>query len=134
MDPQTPAVAVLPRNELYSKNMWAIGEIRARRGPVYLVRHPGPLQIAANRLMEVPLSKRELDPVPLNNPLQRLAYRVGRARGIEIDQPRNLGKSVSVEQENPCARGAGQRYNHERVALTRTSRHRRQDASERVLT
>jgi glucosamine--fructose-6-phosphate aminotransferase (isomerizing) len=47
--------------------------------------------------MAVPGSEPELDPILLNIPLQLLAYRVALARGTEIDQPRNLAKSVTVE-------------------------------------
>jgi len=97
IDPQTPTVVVLPRDELFAKNLSTIEEIRARRGPVYVVTQPGPLQIATDGVLEVPASEPELDPILLNIPLQLLAYRVALARGTEIDQPRNLAKSVTVE-------------------------------------
>jgi len=97
IDPQTPTVVVLPRDELYEKNLSTIEEIRARRGPVYLVTHPGEVPAAVAGVLEVPASEPELDPILLNIPLQLLAYRVALARGTEIDQPRNLAKSVTVE-------------------------------------
>ncbi len=97
IDPQTPTVVVLPRDELFAKNVSTIEEIRARRGPIYLVTQPGPLAVAVDGLLEVPSSEPELDPILLNIPLQLLAYRVALARGTEIDQPRNLAKSVTVE-------------------------------------
>jgi glutamine---fructose-6-phosphate transaminase (isomerizing) len=97
IDPQTPTIVVLPRDELYAKNISTIEEIRARRGPIYVVTHPGPLPVAVDGLLEVPRSEPELDPILLTIPLQLLAYRVALARGTEIDQPRNLAKSVTVE-------------------------------------
>lgn len=97
IDPETPTVVVLPRDELFAKNVSTIEEIRARRGPVYVVTQPGPLPVAVDGVLEVPPSEPELDPILLNIPLQLLAYRVALARGTEIDQPRNLAKSVTVE-------------------------------------
>ncbi len=97
IDPQTPAIVVLPRDELFEKNVSTIEEIRARRGPIYVVTQPGPLPVPVEGLLEVPASEPELDPILLNVPLQLLAYRVALARGTEVDQPRNLAKSVTVE-------------------------------------
>ena len=70
----------------------------ARGGPVLVVTHPG--EAAARRStasFEVPKSEPELDPLLLNIPLQLLAYHVALAAGRDIDQPRNLAKSVTVE-------------------------------------
>ena len=97
IDPDSPTVVILPRDELLTKNLSTIEEIRARRGPVYLVTQPGPREVAAQGVLEVPASEPELDPILLNIPLQLLAYRVALARGTDIDQPRNLAKSVTVE-------------------------------------
>ncbi len=97
IDPQTPTVVVLPRDELFAKNLTTIEEIRARRGPLFVVTQPGPGPLAAEGVIEVPGSEPELDPILLGIPLQLLAYRVALARGTEIDQPRNLAKSVTVE-------------------------------------
>jgi glutamine---fructose-6-phosphate transaminase (isomerizing) len=97
IDPQTPTVVVLPRDELFAKNLSTIEEIRARRGPIYVVTQPGALEIATDGVLEVPSCEPELAPIVLNIPLQLLAYRVALARGTEIDQPRNLAKSVTVE-------------------------------------
>ena len=97
IDRQTPTVFVLPRDELFAKNVSTMEEVRARHGPVYVVTQPGPLPIAADHVLEVPSSEPELDPILLSIPLQLLAYRTALARGTEIDQPRNLAKSVTVE-------------------------------------
>jgi glucosamine--fructose-6-phosphate aminotransferase (isomerizing) len=96
--PETPTVVLIPRDELYAKNLSTIEEIRARRGPVYVVTQPGePLPMPVDGLIEVPKSDPELDPLLLNVPLQLLAYHVALANDRNIDQPRNLAKSVTVE-------------------------------------
>jgi glucosamine--fructose-6-phosphate aminotransferase (isomerizing) len=95
--PETPTVVVLPRDALFAKNVSTIEEIRARRGPVFVVTHPGELPVAAAGVFCVPQSQPELDPILLNIPLQLLAYHVALAKGADIDQPRNLAKSVTVE-------------------------------------
>lgn len=62
------------------------------------VTQPGPpLPIAVAGVIEVPKSEPELDALLMNVPLQLLAYHVALAKGCEIDQPRNLAKSVTVE-------------------------------------
>jgi len=95
--PETPTVVVLPRDELFAKNVSTLEEIRARRGPVYCITQPGPIPVPVNGAIEVPVSEPELDPILLNIPLQLLAYHIALARGTDIDQPRNLAKSVTVE-------------------------------------
>jgi glucosamine--fructose-6-phosphate aminotransferase (isomerizing) len=98
IDSATPTVVVLPRDELYAKNVSTIEEIRARGGPTYVVTQPGaPLPVAVEGVIEVPQSEPELDALLLNVPLQLLAYHVAVAMGRDIDQPRNLAKSVTVE-------------------------------------
>jgi glutamine---fructose-6-phosphate transaminase (isomerizing) len=97
IDPRTPSIVVLPRDELFAKNLSTIEEIRARRGPVHVLTQPGARTPAVDGRIEVPASAPELDPVLLSVPLQLLAYRVAQACGTEIDQPRNLAKSVTVE-------------------------------------
>ncbi|HET9447731.1 MAG TPA: glutamine--fructose-6-phosphate transaminase (isomerizing) [Steroidobacteraceae bacterium] len=96
--PQTPTVVVMPRDDLFTKNVSTIEEIRARSGPVYVVTQPGEaLPVAARGIIEVPKSEPELDALLLNIPLQLLAYHVALAKDRNIDQPRNLAKSVTVE-------------------------------------
>jgi glucosamine--fructose-6-phosphate aminotransferase (isomerizing) len=98
ISPETPTVVILPRDELLAKNVSTIEEIRARGGPTYVVTHAGPpLPVAVDGAIEVPKSEPELDPILLNVPLQLLAYHVALAKGRDIDQPRNLAKSVTVE-------------------------------------
>jgi glucosamine--fructose-6-phosphate aminotransferase (isomerizing) len=95
--PETPTIIVIPRDDLFRKNVSTIEEIRARRGPVIAITHPGELSVAVDAAFEVPATEPELDPVLLNIPLQLLAYHVGLRKGCDIDQPRNLAKSVTVE-------------------------------------
>jgi glucosamine--fructose-6-phosphate aminotransferase (isomerizing) len=95
--PETPTVVVLPRDELFAKNVSTLEEIRARRGPTYVVTHAGALAVPVEGAIVVPRSEPELDPILLNIPLQLLAYHVALAKGTDIDQPRNLAKSVTVE-------------------------------------
>jgi len=95
--PETPTIVVLPRDDLFAKNISTIEEIRARRGPVFAITHPGELPVVVDGVFRVPLSQPELDPILFNVPLQLLAYHVALAKGANIDQPRNLAKSVTVE-------------------------------------
>jgi len=97
IEPGTPTVIVLPRDDLYAKNLSTIEEIKARGGPVIAVTHPGEQAAAVDAAFEVPALEPELDPLLLNIPLQLLAYHVALQRGTDIDQPRNLAKSVTVE-------------------------------------
>jgi glucosamine--fructose-6-phosphate aminotransferase (isomerizing) len=93
----TPTLIVLPKDDLLGKNISTIEEIRARSGPVYAVTQAGVTAPHLAAAIEVPKSEPELDPILLNIPLQLLAYHVALARGRDIDQPRNLAKSVTVE-------------------------------------
>ncbi|MGH8178318.1 MAG: SIS domain-containing protein, partial [Steroidobacter sp.] len=98
ISPETPTIVIAPRDDLFSKNMSTIEEIRARRGPVYVLTHAGdPLPMPVDGVMETPKSEPELDPILLNIPLQLLAYHVALIKDRNIDQPRNLAKSVTVE-------------------------------------
>jgi glutamine---fructose-6-phosphate transaminase (isomerizing) len=97
IDADTPCVMVLPRDELWAKNLGTLEEIRARRGPLYVVGPAGELPLPVAGRIDVAPAEPELDPILLNIPLQLLAYHVALARGTDIDQPRNLAKSVTVE-------------------------------------
>jgi glucosamine--fructose-6-phosphate aminotransferase (isomerizing) len=95
--PETPSIVIMPRDELFPKNVSTLEEIRARSGPTYVITHPGPIPVPCTARFDVPKSELELDPLLLNIPLQLLAYHVALAKGRDIDQPRNLAKSVTVE-------------------------------------
>ena len=95
--PDTPTVVVGPHDHLFSKNLSTIEEIRARSGPVIAITHPGGCPVGLDASFEVPSTEPELDPLLLNVPLQLLAYHVALKKGCDIDHPRNLAKSVTVE-------------------------------------
>lgn len=97
VSPETPTVVIAPRDDLLPKNLSTIEEIRARRGPVLVITQEGSTPISAENSFEVPKSEAELDPILLNIPLQLLAYQVALRRDVDIDRPRNLAKSVTVE-------------------------------------
>jgi glutamine---fructose-6-phosphate transaminase (isomerizing) len=93
-----PTVAVVPDDELTERNVGALHEISARGGQLYVVTHPGVDlgEVEAVRI-EVPKNEPELDPILLTIPMQLLAYRAAQELGLDIDKPRNLAKSVTVE-------------------------------------
>ncbi len=97
IDEGTPTVAVVPLDDLVEKNLSTVEEIRSRRGPVIGVCHPGVDTAVFDQFVTVPRSEPELDPLLLGVPLQLFAYHVSRALGRDIDRPRNLAKSVTVE-------------------------------------
>jgi glucosamine--fructose-6-phosphate aminotransferase (isomerizing) len=93
---ELPTVAIMPDDELLGRNCASVEQIRSRGGPVLAISHQ-PLTELADKLVQVPKSEPELDPVLLGLPLQLLAYDAAVALGRDIDQPRNLAKSVTVE-------------------------------------
>jgi glucosamine--fructose-6-phosphate aminotransferase (isomerizing) len=95
--PETPTLIVIPRDELYHKSLSTIAEVQARGGPVVAITHPGKGTLEVDAVFEVPQSAAEIDPILLSLPLQLLAYHVAVHRGRDVDQPRNLAKSVTVE-------------------------------------
>jgi glucosamine--fructose-6-phosphate aminotransferase (isomerizing) len=99
ISPETPTIMVLPQDDLYEKSLSSIEEIRARRGPVIALTHPGDdrLRGKVDDVILVPPTEPELNPVLMTVPLQLLAYHAAVALGRDVDQPRNLAKSVTVE-------------------------------------
>ncbi len=95
--PELPTVAIVPGDELIEKNLATLGEIKARRGRVLLVGHSVPDGALADDVLAIPKNEHELDPILLSVPLQLLAYHAAVALGNDVDRPRNLAKSVTVE-------------------------------------
>jgi glucosamine--fructose-6-phosphate aminotransferase (isomerizing) len=95
--PELPTVAVVPGDELRDKNLSTLGEIKARRGRVLVVGHGTLDPRLADDMVEVPKNEPELDPILLSVPLQLLAYHAAVTLGNDVDKPRNLAKSVTVE-------------------------------------
>ncbi len=97
MGPDLPTVAIVPDDELRDKNISTLGEIKARRGRILVVGHGTLDPRLADDMVEVPKNEPELDPILLSVPLQLLAYHAAVALGNDVDKPRNLAKSVTVE-------------------------------------
>ena len=97
VSPELPTVAVVPDDDLLDKNTSTLAEIKARRGPVIAVAHRELPTDLADRTIVVPKSEDELDPILLSVPLQLLAYHAAVALDRDVDKPRNLAKSVTVE-------------------------------------
>ncbi|MGW3042421.1 glutamine--fructose-6-phosphate transaminase (isomerizing) [Kitasatospora sp. NPDC001159] len=97
ISPELPTVALVPDDELLDKNLTTLGEIKARHGRVIAVAHRRPEEKLADHCILVPKSEPELDPLLLNIPLQLLAYHAAVALKRDVDKPRNLAKSVTVE-------------------------------------
>jgi glucosamine--fructose-6-phosphate aminotransferase (isomerizing) len=88
----------VPDDELTDRNVAALHEISARGGPLVVVTHAGvDLGDLDVRRIDVPRNERELVPILLTIPLQVLAYHAALTLGHDIDKPRNLAKSVTVE-------------------------------------
>ena len=94
-----PVVAVATECHVYPKMLSNIQEVRARGAEVIAIATEGDTQIrdVAQHVLEVPETPELLSPVVVTVPLQLLAYHVARLRGTDVDQPRNLAKSVTVE-------------------------------------
>ncbi|MFN8098397.1 MAG: glutamine--fructose-6-phosphate transaminase (isomerizing) [Dermatophilaceae bacterium] len=98
IEPKLLTVAVVPDDALTERNLGAVQQVRARKGPVVAITHEGvdfgDLDVET---LVVPKSEPELDPILLIIPTQLLAYHAALALGHDIDKPRNLAKSVTVE-------------------------------------
>jgi len=99
VDDELPVVAVATKSETYEKMISNIEEIRARDGRIIAVATRGDRQIKdmAEFVLEVPDISEELLPMITTIPMQLLAYHVAVLKGTDVDQPRNLAKSVTVE-------------------------------------
>ncbi|MFF4736251.1 glutamine--fructose-6-phosphate transaminase (isomerizing) [Streptomyces sp. NPDC001262] len=95
IEPAMPTVAIVPDDDLLEKNRAALEEIKARSGRILAVAHRE--QEKADHTIVVPKNEDELDPILMGIPLQLLAYYTAKAMGRDIDKPRNLAKSVTVE-------------------------------------
>ncbi|MDX2342292.1 MAG: glutamine--fructose-6-phosphate transaminase (isomerizing) [Acidimicrobiia bacterium] len=95
----TPVIVVLTQQALYEKTISAVQEVKARGGKVLAVAYDDDEQIHkfAHSVLRIPRADDLLGPVAAVVPLQLLAYHVALLRGHDIDQPRNLAKSVTVE-------------------------------------
>ncbi|HEX4611603.1 MAG TPA: glutamine--fructose-6-phosphate transaminase (isomerizing) [Urbifossiella sp.] len=99
IDPNTPSVFLAVRGAIFEKAMSNLEEVKARRGPVIAVATEGDEVVArkADDVLFVPDAPDYLQPLLAVIPLQLFAYHVARLRGCDVDKPRNLAKSVTVE-------------------------------------
>jgi glucosamine--fructose-6-phosphate aminotransferase (isomerizing) len=99
VDDRTPSVFVMPQGLVYDKVMANLEEIKARGGPVIAVAGHGDNQVRelADDVIHVPMVEDFLQPIVCIVPLQLLAYHIALLRGCDVDKPRNLAKSVTVE-------------------------------------
>ncbi len=99
LDERTPVVCVATDSPVLDKVLSNMAEVRARGAHVIAVATEGSGQVAeyAEEVVEVPRSDWLLQPLLAVIPLQLLAYYIARARGLNVDQPRNLAKTVTVE-------------------------------------
>jgi glutamine---fructose-6-phosphate transaminase (isomerizing) len=99
VDPETPCVFVAPRGSLHAKTLSNVEEVRARHGLIVSVGTEGDDELASlsSVFLPIPDVPEVVQPLVAVVPLQLLAYHVARIRGCDIDKPRNLAKSVTVE-------------------------------------
>ncbi|MDT7670114.1 MAG: hypothetical protein QOC74_2897, partial [Pseudonocardiales bacterium] len=97
INPAMPSVVIVPDDELLAKNISTIEQIKARGGPVIAVTNATLPAGLVDAELRVPVNSPELDPILLTIPLQMFAYHVANVLGRDIDKPRNLAKSVTVE-------------------------------------
>ena len=99
IDEQMPVIVIAPFGELYDKLVSNVQEVKARKGRIYAITGEGSDAIAAvsDELIAIPSTDEALTPLLTTVPLQLLSYHVAVLRGCNVDQPRNLAKSVTVE-------------------------------------
>ena len=99
IDEHTPSVILIPTDSMYEKTMSNLQEVRARKGPIIALASEGDARIekVADHVIRMPEIIEPLFPLLAVVPLQLLAYHIAVARGCDVDKPRNLAKSVTVE-------------------------------------
>ena len=99
IDAKTPTVFLVPQDSMYEKTMANLAMIRARKGPVIAIATEGDMHIGkvADDVIYLPATLEPIFPLLAIVPLQLLAYHIAVARGCDVDKPRNLAKSVTVE-------------------------------------
>ena len=99
IDAKTPTVFLVPQDSMYDKTMANLAMIRARKGPIIALATEGDKQIGkvANDVIYLPKALELIYPILAAVPLQLFAYHIAVARGCDVDKPRHLAKSVTVE-------------------------------------
>jgi glucosamine--fructose-6-phosphate aminotransferase (isomerizing) len=99
INPECPCVFIVEGTELSAKTIANMQEVKARKGPVLAIAPEGveiPVE-AADDIFRLPAAHEVIRPILANLPLQLFAYHFARLRGLDVDKPRNLAKSVTVE-------------------------------------
>ena len=98
IDEEMPVIALAPESEIAEKLVSNLEEVKARGGTLYVFSDPSiSMDLKSGRLINMPKCDFLLTPIIYTIPLQILSYEVALLRGTDIDQPRNLAKSVTVE-------------------------------------
>jgi glucosamine--fructose-6-phosphate aminotransferase (isomerizing) len=99
IDEEMPVVFIATQNAQYEKVISNMQEVKSRKGVIIALVTEGDVQAAeiANYVIEVPPVQEAFAPLLTSIPLQLLAYHIAILRGCNVDQPRNLAKSVTVE-------------------------------------
>lgn len=99
IDEEMPVVVIAPKRGIYEKVVSNIEEVKARKGKIIAVVTQGDSQVKylADHMIEIPETNEIFAPLLATIPLQLLAYHIAVLRGCNVDQPRNLAKSVTVE-------------------------------------
>ena len=99
LDKQFPVIALLPQDDVYDKMISNVEEVKAREAPVLALAYESDHVVASlvDDVIHIPKVHPILQPIVSTVPLHLLAYYVGVARGLNVDRPRNLAKSVTVE-------------------------------------
>jgi glucosamine--fructose-6-phosphate aminotransferase (isomerizing) len=100
IDTHTPTVFVVPAGSMFDKTVSNLEEIKARKGPIIAIttedKAPD-LRNKAEHVLALPTTLESLFPLLAAIPLHLIAYHIAVARGCDVDKPRNLAKSVTVE-------------------------------------
>jgi glucosamine--fructose-6-phosphate aminotransferase (isomerizing) len=99
IDENMPVVVIAPNKGAYEKILSNVQEVKARGGRIIAIVTEGDTEVSklADHTIEIPEVEEELTPIMSVIPLQLLAYHIAIMRGCDVDQPRNLAKSVTVE-------------------------------------
>jgi glucosamine--fructose-6-phosphate aminotransferase (isomerizing) len=99
VDKNLPSLVIIPNDSMYEKNKSSIEQIKARGGPVIALTTEGnkELESIADDVIYIPKTLEMLTPILAFIPMQLLAYYIAVERGNDVDKPRNLAKSVTVE-------------------------------------
>ena len=94
-----PVLALAPKDSVYNKVISNVEEVKARNGRIILIgsKNDKNLKRIAESVIQLPVIHEDLNPLLYTIPLQLLAYQIAKLRGCDVDQPRNLAKSVTVE-------------------------------------